>query len=136
MEEWVRELQPIVERGGRPFNYHPTEDEVAAQKSAESASEAEKAAAEQAAAAEEREREAVEKQARDAEASKRRAALAHDEAELLEARSAPLRKWLADNVLPALSEGLLEIAAVQPDDPVNYLADFLFRKAATASAHQ
>jgi adenylate kinase len=51
-----------------------------------------------------------------------------EEAEILEARSKPLRTYLMETVLPALTEGMLEIIKVQPKDPVDYLAEFLFRK--------
>ncbi len=43
------------------------------------------------------------------------------EATLLEARSAPLRKYLMDNVIPSLTQGLLEVAKAKPKDPVDFL---------------
>ncbi|KAI9991528.1 hypothetical protein PInf_019222 [Phytophthora infestans] len=51
-----------------------------------------------------------------------------EEAELLETRAKPLRTYLMDTVLPALTEGMLEVVKVQPTDPIDYLAEFLFRK--------
>ena len=47
--------------------------------------------------------------------------------ELLEARSLPLRRYLMKNVIPSLTEGLLETCKVMPEDPVDYLAEYLFR---------
>jgi adenylate kinase len=41
-------------------------------------------------------------------------------------RSQPMRKYLMDNVLPFLTLGLQEVAKVLPDDPVDYLAEYLF----------
>ena len=43
------------------------------------------------------------------------------ESALLEARSAPLRKYLIENVIPTLTQGLLEVAKAKPKDPVDFL---------------
>jgi adenylate kinase len=32
------------------------------------------------------------------------------------------------NIVPTLSDGLLEVAKVQPEDPVEFLAEYLFEK--------
>jgi hypothetical protein len=47
--------------------------------------------------------------------------LAVQEAMLLEARSLPLRAYLLEHVVPSVTYGLLEIAKVKPQDPVDYL---------------
>ena len=49
------------------------------------------------------------------------------EEEIRKAREMPLRDYLMDNVIPALAEGLLEVCRVLPDDPVDYLAEYLFK---------
>ena len=41
----------------------------------------------------------------------------------------PLRAYLADTVVRALTEGMLEVCRVNPTDPVDYLAEFLFKHA-------
>jgi len=33
-----------------------------------------------------------------------------------------------DNLVPILTEGLLEVCKRTPDDPVDYLAEYLFRR--------
>jgi adenylate kinase len=38
------------------------------------------------------------------------------------------------NVVPALVDGLLDICKVQPDDPVDYLAEYLFNRATNDTA--
>lgn len=43
------------------------------------------------------------------------------EAVLLEARSAPLRQYLMDTVIPSLTKGLMEVATIKPKDPVDFL---------------
>jgi adenylate kinase len=51
--------------------------------------------------------------------------IAKQEAALLEARSAPLRRYLIDNVIPTLTQGLMEVSKVKPKDPVDYLVQIL-----------
>lgn len=43
-----------------------------------------------------------------------------------EARTLPLTQYLTKYVLPTLTEGLLKIAQLKPNDPVDFLAEFLF----------
>ncbi|XP_052327315.1 adenylate kinase 7-like isoform X2 [Oncorhynchus keta] len=49
------------------------------------------------------------------------------EHELLEARSAPLRNYLMNYVMPSLTEGMMECCKAKPDDPVDFLAEYLLR---------
>ncbi|XP_037072908.1 adenylate kinase 7-like [Pollicipes pollicipes] len=49
------------------------------------------------------------------------------ELEALEARSLPLRNYLMKHVIPTLTQGLLECAKVKPEDPVDFLAEYLFK---------
>ncbi len=51
-----------------------------------------------------------------------------EEMALLEARSMPLRNYLMETVIPALTEGMLEVVKLQPEDPIDFLAEFLFQK--------
>lgn len=46
---------------------------------------------------------------------------------MLEAASQPLRNFLMKHVMPTLSEGLIEVCKARPDDPVDFLAEFLFK---------
>ncbi|KAL8453540.1 hypothetical protein Emed_000817 [Eimeria media] len=55
--------------------------------------------------------------------------IAEYEQQLLLMRSIPLRRYLMQHVIPTLSEGLLEVCRVLPEDPVSYLTAFLFAKA-------
>ena len=50
-----------------------------------------------------------------------------DPRELLEVRSLPLRNYLLQNVIPTLTEGLIEVCKVKPDDPIDHLAEWLFQ---------
>ena len=51
-----------------------------------------------------------------------------NEFKLLEKKSEVLRRYLAENVLPLLSLGILHVASERPEDPVEALADYLLSK--------
>ncbi|POM68911.1 Adenylate Kinase [Phytophthora palmivora] len=122
-------IQRYMEQGGRaPRNFHPTRAEMLEQvRTAEKqAREAEIRAAQRT-----REQEAHDEAIQQTKLARERARLEllqREEAELLETRAKPLRAYLMDTVLPALTEGMLEVVKVQPTDPIDYLAEFLFRK--------
>ena len=48
------------------------------------------------------------------------------EEEMMEVQSVPLRNYLMKHVMPTLTQGLIECCKVRPDDPVDYLAEYLF----------
>jgi adenylate kinase len=50
------------------------------------------------------------------------------ERELLDSKSQPIRAYLVDNMVPILTDGLIEVCKTQPEDPVDFLAEFLFRE--------
>ena len=50
------------------------------------------------------------------------------ERDLLDSKSQPIRAYLVDNVVPILTEGLIEVCKNQPEDPVDFLAEYLFRE--------
>jgi len=50
------------------------------------------------------------------------------ERDLLDSRSQPIRTYLIDNVVPILTDGLIAVCKNQPEDPVDFLAEFLFRQ--------
>ncbi|XP_049340519.1 adenylate kinase 7a isoform X2 [Astyanax mexicanus] len=49
------------------------------------------------------------------------------ECELLDARSLPLRHYLMKHVIPTVTEGLVECCKAKPDDPLDFLAEYLLR---------
>ncbi len=49
------------------------------------------------------------------------------EEDVLETQSIPLRNYLMKHVMPTLTAGLIEVSKVRPDDPVDYLAEYLFK---------
>ena len=59
-----------------------------------------------------------------------------NEFKLLEKKSEVLRRYLAENVLPLLSLGILHVANERPDDPVEALADYLLAKTFEMKKHE
>ncbi|OQR97358.1 adenylate kinase [Achlya hypogyna] len=117
-----------VETGGKPFNYHPTKEELLQQQRDTEATLAAEAEAEQKRQSDVLAQELSEKQLRAQTEKSRLEIIQKEEMDVLEARSKPLRAYLMETVIPALTEGMLEVVKVQPDDPIDYLADFLFKK--------
>lgn len=112
---------------GPPRNYGPTDEEIAAARALEDA-EAARIAAEEAALAAKREAEEFEeRKRREAHEARRLAELQQQERELLEVRSIPLRNYLMQHVIPTLTEGLIEVVKLKPEDPIDHLAEWLFK---------
>ncbi|XP_069671703.1 adenylate kinase 7-like isoform X4 [Periplaneta americana] len=55
-------------------------------------------------------------------------ALKEEEEELLAIQGMPARHYLMRYIFPTLTRGLLEVAHIRPEDPVDYLAEYLFRE--------
>jgi len=51
------------------------------------------------------------------------------ERDLLDQRSQPIRQYLMDNVVPHLTEGLIDVCKKVPQEPMGFLADFLLKRA-------
>lgn len=51
------------------------------------------------------------------------------ERDLLDQRSQPIRQYLMDNVVPHLTEGLIQLCKEVPEDSTEFLANFLFERA-------
>ncbi|MXQ87508.1 hypothetical protein E5288_WYG000069 [Bos mutus] len=107
-------IKQLIKEVGEPRNYGLTDEEKA---------EEERKAAEERLA-----REAMEEAEREhKEANKRLEEVKREERELLEAQSIPLRNYLMTYVMPTLMQGLNECCKVRPDDPVDFLAEYLFK---------
>jgi hypothetical protein len=110
---------------GEPRNYDPSKPRREREAKAKALADARAAAADAAKRAEEE----ASRSQREAKAkldAERLAKLQEEERDALLLRSQPMRKYLMDNVLPSLTRGLQEVAKVRPDDPVDYLAEYLF----------
>ncbi|CAD8042976.1 unnamed protein product [Paramecium primaurelia] len=50
------------------------------------------------------------------------------EQELQQVKQFPFRNYLMEFVVPVLNEGLVEVAHILPDDPVEFLAEYLYKR--------
>jgi len=122
----VEPVLPAVDGAARPYNFHPTPEELAAKAASATQLAVGAADTKAAAAAALATDHAAEVTHRNAERSARMAAVARHERDLLELRSVPLKDYLVQTVLPTLTQGLAEVCQVQPSDPITHLAQFLY----------
>jgi len=116
-----------LSKNGKAHNYHPTPEELEEKRLAvEHKMHEEKERAEHEARVKE-EAEQRERDDKEIAAQARQASVLREEAELVGQCAAPLRQYLMSHVVPALVEGLVEVCKVQPEDPVDYLAEYLFK---------
>lgn len=111
---------------GEPRNYDPNK----VRREREAKVEADKARKQAEAAEKKRiadQESAAEREAQAALDATRLNKLQEEEKHSLTLRSQPMRKYLMDNVLPTLTVGLQEVAKVRPADPIDYLAEYLFK---------
>ncbi|XP_020284340.1 adenylate kinase 7-like isoform X2 [Pseudomyrmex gracilis] len=117
-----------LEKLGKPRNYGPTAEEMeAARKRAEAKSRAAEAAEKL-----QREREISEckrlREQKMIEWENLAKKLKAEEEERLCILAEPMQKYLAKYVLPTLTQALIEVAELRPEDPIDFLAEYLFKK--------
>lgn len=123
-------LTTNVEGGpnGRPFNWLTSEEEIEAERARR---EANRLAVEEEKAALDKnkmeQKENEERNAREKQAKKRMDDLQVEERDALSGKSIALRNYLNENVIPTLTEGLIETCKILPEDPLDYLAEYLFK---------
>uniref|UniRef100_A0A7S3J5X4 Uncharacterized protein n=1 Tax=Euplotes harpa TaxID=151035 RepID=A0A7S3J5X4_9SPIT len=126
----------FIERNGKPFNYM-TFDEEAEKLRVQAAEERAKDKISFVQDIAERE-EFVERKWRKQKedyTKTRFEQIKEQERDLLDSKSQPIRAYLVDNVVPILTEGLVEVCKNQPEDPVDFLAEFLFRESKNIQAN-
>eukprot|EP00842_Homolaphlyctis_polyrhiza_P001759 jgi/Hompol1/2584/HPOL_001428-RA len=120
-------METVIKAIGQPRNYGPSAEEIAEERRRTEAihAKADALAAEERA---KREHEELERHAKAvAEWNNRLEEVRRQEQEVLEAQSVPLRNYLMKHVMPTLTAGLIEVAKTRPEDPIDYLAEFLFK---------
>lgn len=124
-EELFESTRIYLESQGRPFNYLPTEDEVAKEIREQRAMKLAKAAEEEAAASQKKDTgkgKLLEEEKRHEERLK---IIAQHEADHKKLEDMALREYLMSYMVPSLTEGLIEVCKVLPDNPVDYLANYI-----------
>ncbi|KAK2492365.1 hypothetical protein MC885_005349 [Smutsia gigantea] len=120
-------IKQLIKEIGEPRNYGLTDEEKAEEERRVAEERLAKEAVEEAEREQKEAMETAEKTALWEEWNKRLEEVKREERELLEAQSIPLRNYLMTYVMPTLMQGLNECCKVRPDDPVDFLAEYLFK---------
>lgn len=132
-EDLFESARIYMEREGRPFNYLPSGDEVAAGILEARAAKMEEVA--QAAAAELERLQSSDGAVLQRESrrqAERMAIISKHLKDHQHLRDMPLREYLGEYMIPNLTEGLIEVCKVLPENPTDYLANYLEERAATS----
>uniref|UniRef100_A0A674F5T7 Adenylate kinase 7b n=1 Tax=Salmo trutta TaxID=8032 RepID=A0A674F5T7_SALTR len=126
-QQYLVVTERIIKSVGKPKNYGPTSQELE-EEERRSADRRLRTEAQKRADTERREtEEAQQRAARWEEWSKCLEEVKKQEHDLLEVQSVPLRNYLMKNVMPTLTQGLIECCKTRPQDPVDFLAEYLFK---------
>jgi len=129
-QEVFQSLRVYMEQKGQFFNYLRSEQEITAEKHEMlKAKEQEEDERKRKVIEDRKAKERDQRTRRQSEETERLRGIAESDAQLLESHSHPLRQYLMMNAVPTLTEGLIEICKVMPEDPVDYLAEYLFAHA-------
>merc|ERR1711904_594314 len=110
---------------GRPYNYLIGEEEVVDEIMKKRQEEEEALAAAKAKAEEAARQETSGKKEEEKREAERARIIAEYERQRAVIQGMPLREYLMQYMVPSLTEGLIEICKVLPEDPVDYLANYL-----------
>nr|CAD7573970.1 unnamed protein product [Timema californicum] len=120
--------QTIIDQIGRPRNYGPTTEEIDEIMLKEEERKKQKKQEVESKEEEMKKRAREERMIKMEEWGTLMNTLKEEEEELLAVQGTPLRHYLMRYIFPVLTKGLMEVAKVRPSDPVDYLAEFLFRE--------
>uniref|UniRef100_A0A8C8M8W4 Nucleoside-diphosphate kinase n=1 Tax=Oncorhynchus tshawytscha TaxID=74940 RepID=A0A8C8M8W4_ONCTS len=126
-QEYLVVTERIIKSVGKPKNYGPTSQELE-EEERRSADRRLRTEAQKRADTERREtEEAQQRAARWEEWSKCLEEVKKQEHDLLEVQAVPLRNYLMKNVMPTLTQGLIECCKTRPQDPVDFLVSPHYR---------
>mmetsp|Transcript_11343 Transcript_11343/g.21401 ORF Transcript_11343/g.21401 Transcript_11343/m.21401 type:complete len:712 (-) Transcript_11343:225-2360(-) len=129
-EEAFQAIRVRMESKGQFFNYLRSEENLMREEQEKQAQqEKEKDRLKAEAKQELVEKEAALREKLADEEDSRRRVIAKNEAAHLEAEAQPLRQYLMAHVVPTLTAGLTEVCKEQPEDPIEFLAQYLFAHA-------
>jgi len=119
-------LAEEARRRGEDSESDVDEIEALIQREEEEAKRAAKEAAERKLFEEDAERDRVQREKREKAKMEQ---IRDNERDLLDKRSQPIRQYLMDKVVPHLTEGLINLCKEVPEDPTDFLANFLLKRA-------
>jgi len=127
-EETFEMMRIYIERNGRPFNYFNLKDEDINQNRIEYVENKMKGIQKQKNDQIEEEKN-IKNQQEEVywnKMTERIESIKKDKEQLEVSEKVPTRKFLLVNIMPLLTKGLLEVCKINPIDPIDYLADYLF----------
>ena len=127
-EEIFELMRIYVERNGRPFNYFSLKDEDINKNRITYVQDKQKSIEDNLQRIKEEE-DRIQQEKEDAywkKMEERIDSIKKDKEHLEQNEKVPTRKFLLVNIMPTLTKGLLEVCKINPIDPIDYLADFLF----------
>ncbi|XP_055088432.1 adenylate kinase 7-like [Periophthalmus magnuspinnatus] len=125
--EYTAALKRIIGMVGEPKNYGPSPEELEAQRLKMEEEKRQRLANEVTERKRRNQATLAEMAAHYQEWKKNLSELERQEQERQSAQSLPLRLYLMMYVMPSLSEAMLECSKVRPEDPVDFLAEYLLR---------
>lgn len=125
-EEMENTARKIIHFVGSPRNYGLTPNERDELERKQIAERLEKERLEEERIHYETEAEMLARKQRQEEWMKKNEKLIQEETEILNREAEPLRIYLRKHVMPVLANGLMECVRRRPDDPIDFLAEYLF----------
>ena len=120
-------IQVCVEAGGKPANFQPSPEAILKLKIAKNDAN-EKLLLENTDAEAEKMAKVAEMEAKVAQAhAARLEEISQQEKIAKDARDMSIRSFLMANIIPSLTEGLVEVCKIQPNDPTDYLSEWFVR---------
>ena len=127
-EETFEMMRIYIERNGRPFNYFSLKDEDINNNRINYVENKKKDIDDKVKKEEEMKMQKIneEEDLYWKKMEERIESIKKDKKQLEANQEVPTRKFLLVNIMPTLTKGLLEVCKINPIDPIDYLADFLF----------
>lgn len=120
-------VEKIMERVKQPHNYGPTPEEQE-QTKRKQLEEKEKHEREEREERERNEQEAAtDRMKKQKDWTSKLDLIKNEELQMLDAQATPLRNYLMAHVMPTLTKALIECCQVRPEDPVDFVAEYLFK---------
>jgi adenylate kinase len=122
-------MRVYIERNGRSYNYLPSIKKLNVEREDELVKEEKDFKSEkESAAGIEKDKSEAEKAALEKLQDGRLASIKAHMEELESTSNLNMRQFLMKQIIPVLTEGMIDVYRVGPTDPVDYLADYIFAK--------
>ncbi|ROJ78695.1 Adenylate kinase 7 [Anabarilius grahami] len=119
--EYLLVTEKICKKIGKPKNYGLISEEVEEEEQRQAEQQLKEQAAQRAEAERREEEEAQQRDQRWGEWNQHLEEVRRQEHDLLESQSGHFRNYLMRDVMPTLTQGLIECCTIRPDDPIDFL---------------